>query len=189
MLLASTLAWVLFTVLPRSVATNDSRGPIRLLDLQDHLVDPFDVTPGTRAIVLVFVSADCPISNRYAPEVRRLHDRFSPQGVRFWLVYSSGLDSRDTIRAHVKGFGYPMGALRDPQLLLARIAKATVTPEVAVFLPPRRLVYHGRIDDRYVDFAVDRQTPTRRDLQDALIGALSGKRVPSTSPAIGCSLF
>ena len=42
MLLASTLAWVLLTVLPRSVSISESTGPIRLLDLNNHLVDPFD---------------------------------------------------------------------------------------------------------------------------------------------------
>jgi hypothetical protein len=37
--------------------------------------------------VLVFVRTDCPISNRYAPELRRLQDRFAPRGMAFWLVY------------------------------------------------------------------------------------------------------
>ena len=83
-----------------------------------------------------------------------------------------------------------MSALRDPQLLLTRMAKATVSSEVAVLLPTRQLVYHGRIDDRYVDVGIDRQTPTRRDLQDALIATLSGKPVRQpTTRATGCFLF
>ena len=30
--------------------------------------------------VLIFISTDCPISNRYAPEIKRLHDEFAPKG-------------------------------------------------------------------------------------------------------------
>ena len=35
-----------------------------------------------RRSVLLFVSTDCPISNRYAPELRRLRERFAPRGRR-----------------------------------------------------------------------------------------------------------
>src|SRR5882672_8091793 len=34
-------------------------------------VDPFAAPAGTRAIVFLFTATDCPISNRFAPEVRR----------------------------------------------------------------------------------------------------------------------
>lgn len=36
--------------------------------------------------VLRFISADCPSSNRYAPEINRLHGEFAARGVRFRLV-------------------------------------------------------------------------------------------------------
>ena len=36
--------------------------------------------------VLVFTTTDCPISNRYAPELRRIEDRFASDGVDFVLV-------------------------------------------------------------------------------------------------------
>src|SRR5688500_11889538 len=46
---------------------------------------PFADTNAT-AIVFIFVSTECPISNRYAPEVQRLRQKFG-QKVGFWLVY------------------------------------------------------------------------------------------------------
>src|SRR5687767_11362452 len=76
-------------------------------DVENRPVDPFAVSPGTKAVVLIFVSADCPVSNRYAPVVRRLHDAFRAQGVRFWLVYPNPADSPAVIRAHVRDYGYP----------------------------------------------------------------------------------
>ena len=44
-------------------------------------------TQKTRAIVLVFLASDCPISNRYLPELKRLNGEFAQKDVAFWLVY------------------------------------------------------------------------------------------------------
>lgn len=71
--------------------------PINVRDLDDRVVDPFD-HPGAKALVLLFTSVDCPISNRYAPEIRRLADAFAPQGVVFRLVYANPTDTAAQIR-------------------------------------------------------------------------------------------
>ncbi|MEC8337167.1 MAG: redoxin, partial [Planctomycetota bacterium] len=62
-----------------------------------------------------------------------------------------------------------------------------VTPEAAVLDRSGRLVYRGRIDDRFVDFGKTRQAPTRNDLQIAIQEVLAGSavQVPATK-AIGC---
>jgi tetratricopeptide (TPR) repeat protein len=159
----------------------------QVLDLEGRGIDVFQSTSDRRATVLLFTSTDCPISNRYAPEVRRLHDRFAPEGVRFVLVYANPSDRPQAIRQHVTTFGYPAEAVRDPRHALVRRAQATVTPEAAVFDAMGRLAYRGRIDDRYVDFGVDRPAPTQRDLLDALTAVLDGKPVTTpTTRAIGC---
>jgi hypothetical protein len=41
-------------------------------------VNPFDAPTDIKAIVFLFTSTDCPISNRYAPDVRRLATKFAP---------------------------------------------------------------------------------------------------------------
>ena len=60
---------------------------VHLPDLDNHLVDPFLAAESSKAIVFLFASVDCPISNRYAPVVQRLYQTFAPQGVTFWLIY------------------------------------------------------------------------------------------------------
>src|SRR5262245_15356082 len=87
---------------------------------------------GDKATVLIFVSSDCPVSNRYAPDIRKLHDEFTPQGVRFWLVYPSVLDDAAAIDKHVKDYGHPAAALADRDHQLVKLVGATVTPEAAV---------------------------------------------------------
>ena len=37
--------------------------------------------------MLVFLASDCPISNRYLPELKRLDAEFAKQNVAFWLIY------------------------------------------------------------------------------------------------------
>jgi hypothetical protein len=162
---------------------------LRLLDLDGRDVDPMRPAARARARVFVFTSIDCPISNRYAPELRRLFASFSNRGVRFHLVYPNPVDTADAIRAHLAKFGYAMTAFRDPRQALVRRTGASVTPEVALFDEQGELRYRGRIDDRYVAFGVERPAPTRRDLHDALMAVLEGREVAEpTTEAIGCFL-
>ena len=75
---------------------------------------------------------------------------------------------------------------------LVEAAGARVTPEAALFVPGAggaRLVYHGRIDDRFVEFGRMRPAPTTHELEDAIAAVLAGKAVPRASaPAIGCAI-
>ena len=141
--------------------------------------------------VFVFVSTDCPIANRYAPELRRIHDRFAREA-RFWLVYADPAETPEAVRRHAEAFGYGFAALRDPHHDLVRLAGARVTPEAAVFVAGAdgpRLVYRGRIDDRNVDFGRTRPAPTTHDLEDVLRAIASGTAgTLRTTPAVGCAI-
>jgi hypothetical protein len=141
--------------------------------------------------VFVFVSTECPIANRYAPELRRIHDRFAREA-RFWLVYADPAETPEAVRRHAEAFGYGRAALRDPHHDLVRLAGARVTPEAAVFVAGAdgpRLVYRGRIDDRNVDFGRTRPAPTTHDLEDVLRAIASGTAgTLRTTPAVGCAI-
>jgi hypothetical protein len=136
---------------------------------------------------VLFVRSDCPISNRYAPEVRRIWDGFAARGVAFHLVYPDPSEPVATIRRSTADFGYPLPALRDPAHRMVERVGATVTPEVAVFDADRRLVYRGRIDDRWASLGRPRAAPTRRDLVEVLEALVAGERLePRTTKAVGC---
>jgi hypothetical protein len=166
-----------------------SAGALRVLDLDGRPVDPLAPAPGVRATVFVFVTTDCPIANRYAPEIQRLTAIFTSQGVRFWLVYANPHEPLASIRNHLRQFQYAIPALRDPEHALVRFTKVTVSPEAAVVDQGGVLLYHGRIDDQWVNIGRDRPSPTRRDLAEALRAILDGKPVAqSATPAVGCIL-
>ena len=155
--------------------------------LDGQPVDPF--AGEARAVVLIFVRSDCPISNRYAPEIRRIAAKFGGRGARFWLVYPDSQARAEDIQRHIAEYRLPGGVLRDPRRVLVKLARAEVTSEAAVFAPGERLVYHGRIDDRYIDFGRTRPAATTHDLEAAVAATLDGRRVvvPAT-PAVGCFL-
>src|SRR5437016_5616390 len=114
--------------LPATNTVKESSSALTVFDLAGHALNPFDVTDA-KAIVFIFISTDCPISNRYAPEIRRVEEAFARSGVRFWLVYADAETPSAAIRKHIQEYRLPQQALRDPRHALVRLAQARVTPE------------------------------------------------------------
>lgn len=165
--------------------------PHTAIDLDGRAVDPLHASPPVRATVLLFTRTDCPIANRFAPTIERLRASYEPRGIRFWLVFVDPSQSGEEIRAHLTAFAQHSGAVRDPRHALVTMTGATRTPEAAVFVhdgPAPRLVYRGRIDNRYVDVSRARPRPTRRDLEEALDNILGGATsgVTRNTQPIGC---
>lgn len=160
---------------------------LRVVDLEGRRIDPLDSPPSIRTIVFIFTTTDCPIANRYAPEIVRLFETFSKRGVRFWLVYVNPAESVDDIRTHAAKFKYTLPIARDMGHELVKRLGVTVTPESVVVDRHSNTLYRGRIDDRYVDFGVERPAPTRHDLADTLTAVVSGRRVAAPiTRAVGC---
>ena len=142
---------------------------------------------GARAVVMVFVGTDCPVSNRYAPEVRRLAERFAPSGISFVTVYPNPAETAATIRQHLKDYGLPPRAVHDREQALVARSGVTITPEVVVYDARGRMVYRGRIDDRYTSVGVERPTASRHDLEEVLSAIIAGRTPPlRTTSAVGC---
>lgn len=161
---------------------------LQLHDLDGRPVDPFECDDA-KAIVFVFTQTDCPIANRYAPELCRLFAKYAPRHVAFWLIYPDGEKSVDAIRRHIADYEYPIAVLRDPDHALVELTGVSVTPEVAVFGSSGKLAYRGRIDDRYVDFGKARVAPTQCDLADTLDALLAGRQPTVTrTAAVGCPI-
>ena len=135
-----------------------------MLDLSGRAVDPL-VSAGAKALVFLFVSVDCPISNSYAPEFRRLQTDFAPKKALFRLIYPNRDESAEAVKKHLKEFDLPLTAWRDPELQLTRAAGVAVTPEAAVFVPGLGFVYHGRIDNRNQELGLSRPEATSMDLR------------------------
>ena len=154
-------------------------------DLSGKSVDPFQIAAG-KPVVLVFVRTDCPISNRYAPTIQALGQKYSGAAVMI-LVYPDKTETSANIKKHLQEYGYTIAALQDPQHSLVKLGRVEITPEVAVFNSKQELIYHGRIDNWYKEFGRARPAPTTHELDDAIQAALNGHRAaPASVGGVGC---
>jgi hypothetical protein len=142
--------------------------------------------------VLFFAASDCPISNRYIPEIERLDHEFTPEGITFWWVYPNPSDTADVVRHHMEQFNVRGQTILDTAQRITRMAHATMTPEVVVLVPASsqlREVYLGRIDNRYIALGQERPAATSHDLESAIHAVLDHLPVPTPGgPTVGCSI-
>jgi len=161
--------------------------PLVVRDLDGVAHTPLVPAPGTVSL-LFFITVDCPISNRYAPEITRIIADYAPRRVHAWLVYADSSLTPDRVRAHVGDFypGTTTPAVIDRTHALTAAVGATVTPEAVVYTAAGR-AYRGRIDDWYISLSQNRRAPADHTLRLALDAVLAGRPVAvrDTQP-IGC---
>jgi hypothetical protein len=191
-LLTTTLGCAKTAPPDATASTAEDTSPVdsalQLLDLDNHPVDFWKQSAG-QITVVVFTRTDCPISNRAAPEVRRLCEKYGPSGVQFDLIYVDPHEQPDAIREHLRQYEYPCAGLRDPKHALVAYCKATVTPEAVVFGKDGDIKYQGRINNQYVELGNSRADATSNDLADAIESTLLGQSVATPrTRAIGCSI-
>ena len=142
-----------------------------------------------RAVVLLFLETDCPLSNGYVPELDRTAGDYTSRNVVFYAVQGDATVAIDEVRRHVKEFAYTFPYLLDPKETLAAYVGATTAPEAAVLSTSGELLYLGRIDNRLEDFGKQRVRITEFDLRDALDAVLAGKPVlHARTKALGCAI-
>ena len=167
---------------------DERRADLHVPDADGRLVAPLEA-PRARAIVLLFVMRDCPISNAFAPEIERIRGEYAPRGVAFDLVYADPSETGEGARKHAADFGHRSRVLLDPAHVLVRLSGATKSPEAAVLSPAGEVLYLGRIDDRFVDYGKQRPAPRTRDLRAALDAILDGRSPEvARTEAVGCFL-
>ncbi len=186
--LSGMIALLLIIVRVMFCASSVTAQQIRRLTLKDVQGKSQAIPNKTAKVtVLFFVTHDCPISNRYAPEINRICRTYSKQGVAFDFIYVDPTGTEAQTRKHLKEFGFSAPGIRDTQHTLVKMTGATVTPEVAILTAGGKRVYRGRIDDRIIAFGKQRDTPTQFDLRNALEAVLQNKPVPiAQTEAIGC---
>lgn len=187
--------WALACVLTATLVSHAQQVPsVYGYDLNGHPITRL-AAAGTEAVVLFFVASDCPISNRYIPEIQRIESKFAAQHVVFWFVYPNVGETPEAVRHHEATYGAEGHILLDPHHTLVALTHAKVTPESAVLVPEHagaetlRNVYHGRIDDRYLEIGRERPAATQHDLERAIVDVLQHRSVqPPDGPAVGCGI-
>jgi peroxiredoxin len=169
----------------------DGAGPVREFELADTdgALHTKEEWAGHPAVVLFFIGTDCPVSNSYAPEMRRLARRYGPAGVLFCGISADPDETAASAAAHAREYGLTFPILLDPRERVARQAGVSVTPEAVVLLPDGQVAYQGRIDDRYTADGRHRPTASIHELERALEAVLRDESPPVVrTKAFGCPL-
>ena len=150
----------------------------------DH--DPFQAD-GAKAIVVVFVTTDCPIANYYQPTLSRMTDEYAPQGVPFFLCHSDPDIEQEAAIKHAEEFKTKATVILDGNQAIAKRLDAKVTPEAFLVDRVGKTLYRGRINDLYADYGKRRSAPRTNDLTDAIDALLAGEPIATAkTKAIGC---
>jgi peroxiredoxin len=137
-----------------------------------------------KAVVVLFISTRCPVSNGFNERMVELAEMYQQKGVVFLGIYSNKMENLKEIKKHAADKGFPFVVLKDDKNVVADAYKAKVTPEAFMHDNASKVLYHGRIDDS--PKASERKN---EDLKSAIDDLLAGGGVsnPETK-AFGCTI-
>ncbi len=138
----------------------------------------------SKALVLMFIATQCPISNDYNERMVKLVSDYSANGISFNGINSNKQESVDEIRDHSQKNKFNFLVLKDANNVIADKVHASVTPEIYVLNSDFEVLYHGRIDDSRRESEVKTQ-----DLRNALDNILNNEEIKVTkTKAFGCTI-
>ncbi len=142
-----------------------------------------------KAIVLVFLSFECPVSNSYCQPLVDMQKEFEKHGVAFVGLTVNEDDTAAQVAKQARDFNLTFPVFRDRSLEAARALQADFTPECFVLDGDYVLRYRGRIDNSYSERLKKHQKVTKHDLRQVLGEMLSGRPVAEpVTQAIGCPI-
>ena len=173
---------------PIALGQSAMADPMKCVDVTGKLCRLGDQA-GSRAVVVVFLSTACPVSNGYLPLLGELASANRSRGVEFYGVVSDPSVTLSKARDHHAKYAIQFPVLFDGSGELRMALAPTHTPEAFVLDRANRVLYRGAIDDLYVRVGQKLDVAKQSYLSDAIDSAASGTpiKTPQTSP-VGCRL-
>ncbi len=143
-----------------------------------------------KAIVLVFLAFECPVSNSYSQPLAELARDYAKRGVTVWGLTPNQEDGPAEVAKHAKEFNLPFPVFRDDKYRAAQALQADITPEAFVLDSSYVLRYRGRIDDSYTERLQKKHDKVgSHDLSLAVAELVAGRPTGVTATkAIGCPI-
>src|SRR5262245_36894112 len=79
------------------------------------------------AVVVLFISTNCPYSNYYNDLIRDMSAEYSRKGIAFVGVNSGTLESFGEVREHAREHGHTFAIIKDPEARIADLLGASRT--------------------------------------------------------------
>src|SRR6266542_1563128 len=138
-----------------------------------------------KAVVVVFISFECPVAKSYIAPLGELAKTYAEKGVTLVAVCPD--DGPAEVKKQAAEFKVAFPVFADPELKAVRELGAKRVPEAFVLDAKGVLRYRGRIDDRWLSPSkLNPRTPVP-DLANAIDEVLAVKAVTlAETPAVGC---
>lgn len=154
------------------------------LSATDGKTYSFNDLKGKNGIVLVFLSAQCPVVKSYTERINTLATDYKAKGIAVVGINSNATEDLAWVTSNRNENFAEIPVLIDTGNVIADKLGATVTPETFFFDANNTLLYRGAIDN-------DRsgENPSEKYLGNAFDLALAGKKIErTTSKAFGCGI-
>lgn len=140
-------------------------------------------TPGAVTVVL-FLSADCPVSRDYEDRLAALHRELNGRPIRWLAIAPNANESNEQVSRMAFDASLPFPLLRDPGLRAVTALGITKTPAAIVLDTGGIVRYRGAIDDARYPPRVK-----RRYVKEAVESLLAGRRVEHPEGwGLGCAI-
>lgn len=140
-----------------------------------------------KATVLLFISPDCPLSQKYTLPIRELKNKYKKDNVLFLGIVPGIHHADSSIKKFASEYHLEIPLLLDETYDLTHNLQATITPEVFVIDINGKTFYSGCIDNWFVELGKKREVVTEKYLDKALSAIVNNHEVsPKRTKAIGC---
>jgi peroxiredoxin len=149
---------------------------------------PLAVNAGQKALVLLFVSPECPLCQSYSLTIRQLYTKYKSQGFQFVAIVPGTDFTKDEIIKFRNSYGLKgISFCVDPSYSFSKQLQASITPEVFVVNQKKEIIYSGRIDNWAYELGKKRTVITEHDLANVLENTNKGIAIkPYQTKAVGC---
>jgi peroxiredoxin len=142
-----------------------------------------------KAIIIVFLSFDCPVSNSYCQPLADIYKEMSKAGVTVIGLTAAQDQTRAEVAKQASHFDLPFPVFLDKGLTAADALQAQITPEAFVLDGTFTLRYRGRIDDAWSARLKKNHNAGTGELRQVLGELLTGRPVSSpVTEAVGCTI-
>lgn len=192
--------WMLLLALPVLAATHQPSDPLpigaslpqpdqKLRDISGTMVS-FREARKKNGLLVMFSCNTCPVVHKYQTRTNEICRYALSRDIGVILLNANEAqrsegDGFEEMKAYAHDNGYTWYYVLDRDARMADAFGALRTPEVFLFNPDDRLVYHGAIDDN----ANGEPEITRKHLAIAIDELVAGKDISTkTTRSVGCSI-
>jgi peroxiredoxin len=162
-----------------------------LLDAVTGRVVSVDSKSGTKGLVIIFHSLNCPFADMYQARIKALRATFQNQGINFILINPDSDSSpavQETVRRFIDQSGINTSYLMDEEQELVKLFQISKIPEAIILAPGANgleVKYKGAIDNN----PQAATSVSERFLERAINQVLRGEvPTPARVRATGCNI-